>query len=295
MVQIDIKVTFSLITVLLLVLNSCRDESKSNKQRFNTFTQKTFEVDTSLMCRFRLDGIILCYTTITDLKKMGFQPIYMPKPYLEKDITEITKGSGQNWKYYLDKKKNIIFKTAEDNELITSIIIYDNFSGTLNGFLIKNLSKTKMKLIESHFKELRWGIRGNLDYWIYSDEEIDFYTKLITATPEYPFNKEIYGERSPSFAIINCFCSRIYGEQLIMKDTNACKPMYAPLEDNHLNYYFRKPKTDIISTITGIMSAFKIVPKEEIRIGKWVTYNPDHTIKSIKYYNHGQLVEVTKE
>lgn len=72
------------------------------------------------------------------------------------------------------------------------------------------------------------------------------------------------------------------------------KPLYAPFNDTHLNYYLLKRKPGIGTTIKEITSTGKKTNMEEIRIGKWVIYNPDHTIKSIEYYNDGNVVSADK-
>lgn len=218
---------------------------------------------------------------------MGYTPVLTPKEQIDSLI------AAENWQdgeYYYDKANKLLFCTYNYTELLSSVYLKDNFRGTLRQLPITDFSKLNVRDITAYFKDLDWSTTSASDYWIYGNDTIAFYIKIDKSIPLFPLDEKFYEDKHPVLAKIQFLCSKVYGDFYTKNDTVMQKPLYAPFNDTHLNYYLLKRKPGIRTTIKEIISTGKKTNMEEIRIGKWLTYNPDHTLKSIEYYNDGMLV-----
>ncbi|MBX3240069.1 MAG: hypothetical protein KIT80_22495 [Chitinophagaceae bacterium] len=282
-----------LFIVTLLFFASCSDKTQKSKndQSFKAFIQKTRLVDTSFISTVKLNDIIVCSSTITDIKQKGYTPVLTPKEQIDSLIAAVNWQDGE---YYYDKTTRLIFCTYDYSELLSSIFLKDNFSGTLRELPIADFSKITVRDITAYFKDLDWSITGVSDYWIYGNDTVNFYIKVDKSIPRFPLDEKFYEDKHPVLAKVQFLCSKIYGDVYTKNDTVMQKPLYAPFSDTHLNYYLLRRKPGIGTTIKEITSTGKKTNMEEIRIGKWLTYNPDHTLKSLEYYNDGKVVRADK-
>ncbi|MEN9599258.1 MAG: hypothetical protein RL596_1577 [Bacteroidota bacterium] len=281
-----------LIIILILIASyACLTKKPKNEQLDKAFTQKTYRVDSLFTSKIKLNEISVCSTTITDLKQKGHAPVLMPHEQIDSFIKDINWQEGD---YYYDNTKKLLFCTYNQTELISTIFIKDNFKGVLRDLPIEDFSKLRVDTITNHFKDLKWTTTGASDYWIYGNDSINFYIKIDTSIPRFPLNEKFYEDKHPTLAKIQFLCNKVYGNEYAKFDTVMQKPLYAPFNDTHLNYYLLRRKPGIGTTLTEIFSAGKKTNMEEIRIGKWVTYNPDHTIKSVEYYNNGKVTPAKK-
>lgn len=214
-----------------------------------------------------------------------------PKEQIDSLIAAVNWQDGE---YYYDKTTRLIFCTYDYSELLSSIFLKDNFSGTLRELPIADFSKITVRDITAYFKDLDWSITGVSDYWIYGNDTVNFYIKVDKSIPRFPLDEKFYEDKHPVLAKVQFLCSKIYGDVYTKNDTVMQKPLYAPFSDTHLNYYLLRRKPGIGTTIKEITSTGKKTNMEEIRIGKWLTYNPDHTLKSLEYYNDGKVVRADK-
>ncbi|HTF30344.1 MAG TPA: hypothetical protein VK625_15940 [Flavitalea sp.] len=278
---------------MLILFSGCFDDKhrEAQAQSYMSFVQKTRLVDSNFVSSVKLDELIVCNSTITDLKKLGYELVAMPKTEIDSLIT------AENWQegsYFADNNKKLIVGTYDDTELLTSIFLTPGFSGKLRGFKIDDFSKLTVKQITSYFKDLDWSTTGVSNYWIFGNDTVNFYIKVDNSIPRFPLNEKYYEDKHPVLAKIQYSCDKVYGDVYGKSDTVMRKPLYAPLVDTHLNYYLLRRKPGIGTTIREITSTGKKTIMEQIRVGKWVNYNPDHTIQSIEYYNNGVLVKEDK-
>jgi hypothetical protein len=239
----------------------------------------------------KLNNILVCNSTITDIKKLGYNLVLTSKEQIDSLITAVNWQEGQ---YYYNKAKNLLFCTYMQTELLSSIFIKDDFKGTIRNVSIADFSKLTVHKITTYFKDLHWSTTGVSDYWIYGNDTVNFYIKIDKSIPRFPLDELFYQDKHPVVAKIQFPCSKIYGDEYAENDTVMQKPLYAPFSDTHLNYYLFRRKPGFGTKLKEFFSAGKKTNMEEIRIGKWVTYNPDHTIKSIEYYNNGKVVSGNK-
>lgn len=279
--------------IILLFLASCSEKNQKpkNNEHFNAFIQKSRIVDTLFMSAVKLNDIIVCSSTITDIKQKGYTPVLTPKEQIDPLVLAVNWQGGS---YYYDTSKRLLFCTYENTELLSSIFLKGNSSGTLRGLPIADFSKLTVHDIIAYFKDLDWSTTDVSDYWIYGNDTVDFYIEIDNSIPRFPLNEIFYANKHPVLAKIHFPCGKLYGDVYATNDTVMQKPLYAPFSNTHLNYYLfsRKPGTG--TTLKEIISTGKKTTMEEIRVGKWLTFNPDHTIKSIEYYNYGKLVSSDK-
>lgn len=282
-----------ILMVILLSLGCYSDKNQklNNNEIFKAFTQKTRLVDTSFISKVKLNEIIVCNSTITDITQKGYKLVLTPKEQIDSLVTAV---NWQDGKYFYDKSKKILFCTYENTELLSSIFLKDNFSGTLRELPIRDFSKLTVRDITNIFKDLEWSTTDASDYWIYGNDTVTFYIKIDKSVPRFPLDEKFYENKHPVLAKIQFLCSKVYGNEYAKNDTVMQKPLYSPYSDTHLNYYLLKRKSGIGTAFKEITSAGKQTNMEEIRIGKWLTYNPDHTLKSIEYYNNGKFVSAKK-
>lgn len=282
-----------LFIVTFFIFTSCSDktEKSSSDNEFKAFAQKSLLVDTSFIKTVKLNDITVCNSTITDLRKMGYVLVSHPKDQVDSLINAINWEEGE---YFCDKTKNLLFSTYKNTELLSSIFLKADFKGKLRDLTIDNFSKLTVREITNYFKDLHWSTTGASDYWIYGNDTVNFYIKIDNSIPRFPLNEKFYEGKNPVLAKIQFLCSKVYGDEYGKNDTVMRKPLYAPFNDAHINYYLLRRKAGIGTILKEITSAGKKTNMEEIRIGKWLTYNTDHTIKSIEYYNDGKLVSADK-
>ncbi len=79
---------------------SCVDKTKQPEQdqSFKAFAQRTRLVDTGFMKMVKLNDITVCSSTITDIKKIGYNPVLTPKHQIDPLITSV------NWQ---DEERNV--------------------------------------------------------------------------------------------------------------------------------------------------------------------------------------------
>jgi hypothetical protein len=277
----------------LLFFASCSEkkQKRKNDQRFNAFIQETRIVDTLFMSAVNLNDIIVCSSTITDIMQKGYTPVLTPKEQIDSLVVAV---NWQDGSYYYDTSKRLLFCTYDNTELLSSIFLKGNFNGTLRGLPIADFSKLTVRDITAYFKDLDWSTTDVSDYWIYGNDTVNFYIKIDKSIPQFPLDEIFYEKKHPVLAKIHFPCGKLYGDEYAKNDTVMQKPLYAPFSDTHLNYYLFSRKPGIGTTLKEIISTGKKTNMEEIRIGKWLTFNPDHTIKSVEYYNYGKLVSADK-
>jgi hypothetical protein len=279
------------ILAIFSLVNCSQVEKRSVSSDSAVFGQKTMVLDTGFIKSIRLDDIIVCNTTITDLRKKGFNPEIKDN----NSIDSLIKSSGWDiGTYFSEDSKKIIIGTYENSELISSVFLSGHFKGYLRDFYINDFSKLTVGEITSSFKDLEWTITGVSDYWKYGNDTIVFYIKVDKGIPRFPLDENYYQDKHPVLAMVQYYCYKIYGNNYLAGDTVVQKPMYAPLSDSHLNYFLLRRKPGLSTTLKEIISTGKKTVLEEIKIGKWVDYNPDHTIKNIRLYNNGQIIKTEK-
>lgn len=279
------------ILVIFSLIGCSQFENRSISSDSSTCRQKTLVVDTGFIKSIRLDDIIVCNTTITDLKKKGLNPVIKDNSTIDSLIKATNWGIST---YYSEDSKRILIGTYENSELISSVFLSGQFKGYLRDFYIKDFSNLTVGEITSHFKDLEWSTTGVSDYWTYGNDTVNFYVKINKAIPRFPLDEKYYQDKHPVLAMIQYSCFKIYGSDYLAGDTVVQKPMYAPLGDSHLNCFLLKRKPGLSTTLKEITSTGKRTVLEEIRIGKWVDYNPDHTVKNIRVYNHGENLKTEK-
>ncbi len=257
-----------------------------------TFNQKQRQVDTSFLKNVRIDSIKVGFTTITDLKKTD---------YSFKEINDKSKNSliaeysKEGERFYTDSTKQILVGTYENSEIISAVWLLDNYKGNLLGKEINLSNYTVGKMIED-FPDFKWSTTGVADFWFYknninSDTTV-FFVKLDSTIERFPFAIDSYINKPISGVKIEMSAWKIYGPEYGLLDTVLIKPLYSPLDNNHTNYYLYRRKPGLKTTLTEITSTGKKTIYEKIKIGEWLIFNPDHTLKSIEYYRNGKLEKI---
>ena len=171
--------------------------------------------------------------SITDIKRLGYHPVSTPK---EKINSLIAAVNWQDEDYFYDNTNNLLFCTYDNTELLSSIFLEGNFSGTLRQLPIADFSKLTVHDITNYFKDLHWSTTGVSDYWIYGNDTVNFYIKIDKSIPRFPLDEKFYKDKHPVLAKIQFLCSKVYGDEYAKNDTVMQKPLYAPFSNTHLNY-----------------------------------------------------------
>jgi hypothetical protein len=275
------------IVILIAIISVCC--KRTIEEKSVTFNQKQRQVDTSFLINVRIDSIKIGFTTITDLQKAdyNFEEINVKK--MNNLIAEYSK---EGERFYTDSAKQILIGTYEDTEIISAMWLLENYKGTLLGKEI-NLSNYTVRKMINDFPNFKWSTTGVADFWFYKNninfDTIVFFVELDSTIDRFPLVIEKYINKPISGIKIEMSAWKIYGPEYGLLDTVFIKPMYAPLDNMHTNYYLYRRKPGLKTTLTEITSTGKKTIYEKIKIGKWLTFRPDHTLKSIEYYTNGIL------
>ncbi|WP_026953541.1 hypothetical protein [Algoriphagus vanfongensis] len=277
------------ILLISILLFSCNKEKGT--KIFQVFEQKENVVDTTFLRSVNLENINLCYTTLTDLKNSGYAFVPTTRNQSDSLIMEY-KRQGEN--FYLDNDEQILVGTYSDSELISSVWLLEGFNGSFLGKSI-NLSTYTVKQMLSDFPSFKWSVTGASNHWYYTNNDTTvFYIEIDRSIEQFPLDEEHYLNNSIAGVKMELSCWNIYGPNFGKKDTVSIKPIYAPLNDPHTNYYLEQRKPGIKTTIKEITTTGKKTITQQKRIGKWKNFNPDHSLESIEYYNNGELIRTEK-
>lgn len=274
-------------TIILLIFTSCQTEK--NESSFN-FLQKPVVIDTSFIKNVKVDSIIVGYSTLTDLNNKEYNLI-VTEEYQKDDIINQYKREGQN--FYIDSVKHILVGTYENSEIISAVWLLNKYKGKLLGRNI-DLTNYKVKNMIADFPRFEWSTTGSAKQWFYTNnsnhDTIVFYINLDTLIKRFPLNVNYYLDLKIARLKIEMSAWNIYGPKYGKLDTVNIKPLYSPLYETHSNYYLYRRKPGLKTTLREISSVGKKSISEQIKIGKWLNYYPDHSIKSIEYYNNGKII-----
>ncbi len=279
---------YSVIFIVYIIV-SCNKEKETKE--FQVFEQKLNMIDTSFLRSVNLENINLCYNTVTDLKNCGYS---LTSTNLDQSDSLIKEYRKQGEIFLVDSDKRILVGMYSDSELLSSVWLLDGFKGELLGKSI-DLKTYTVKQMLADFPNFEWSVTGVSEHWFYTNKDTTvFYIQLDQSTERFPFDEEHY-LHSPIVGVkMELSCWKIYGPEYGKKDTVSIKPIYAPLNDQHTNYYLEHRKPGFETTIVEITSTGKKSITEQKRIGEWKNFNPDHTLKSIEYYNNGELIKTEK-
>jgi hypothetical protein len=282
------KNTF-LIILIAFSLFCCKRTIVENSLTFN---QKQRQVETSFLKNVRIDSIKVGFTTITDLQKTD---------YSFKEINDKSKNSliaeysSEGERFYTDSTKQIHVGTYENSVIISAVWLLDNYKGNLLGKEIDLSNYTVGKMIKD-FPDFKWSTTGVADFWFYknniNNDTTVFFVKLDSTIERFPFAIDSYINKPISGVKIEMSAWKIYGPEYGLLDTVLIKPLYSPLDNNHTNYYLYRRKPGLKTTLTEMSSTGKKTIYEKIKIGEWLIFNPDHTLKSIEYYRNGKLEKI---
>ena len=280
----------TLIFILItFTLSCCKRTIVENSE---TFKQKQRLVDTSFLKNVRIDSIKLGFTTITDLQKSDYKFNEINEKAKNNVIVEYSR---EGERFYIDSTKQILVGTYEVSEIISAVWLLDNYKGNLLGKEVDLSNYTVGKMIED-FPDFKWSTTGVADFWFYknniNNDTTVFFVELDTTIERFPFAVASYINKPISGVKVEMSAWKIYGPEYGLLDTVLIKPLYAPLDNNHTNYYLYRRKPGLKTTLTEITSTGKKTIYEQIKIGKWLVFNPDHTLKSIEYYTNGKLEKI---
>ena len=280
----------TLIFILItFTLSCCKRTIVENSE---TFKQKQRLVDTSFLKNVRIDSIKLGFTTITDLQKSDYKFNEINEKAKNNLIVEYSR---EGERFYIDSTKQILVGTYEVSEIISAVWLLDNYKGNLLGKEVDLSNYTVGKMIED-FPDFKWSTTGVADFWFYNNninnDTTVFFVELDTTIERFPFAVDSYINKPISGVKVEMSAWKIYGPEYGLLDTVLIKPLYAPLDNNHTNYYLYRRKPGLKTTLTEITSTGKKTIYEQIKIGKWLVFNPDHTLKSIEYYTNGKLEKI---
>jgi hypothetical protein len=252
------------------------------------FRQVETRTDSSFT-KFKVDNIVTCYTTLTDLKTLDIQ--FRKTDTDELDSLFIT-CSHHSDNYFTNHEKGLIFGTYAYTELVNTFWLTDKFKGTLAGKFIdvQNYSVSQMT---RDFPEprFRWSTTGVSPYWIYTNDTINFFITLDKAIPRFPLNEKHYANHKVTGIQLELSCWKIYGPDYAVGDTVLIKPLYAPLTDTHTNYFLLQKQPGISTTLKEVFSFGKKTTMVEKRIGLWIEYTPDHKLLTNQWYENGDLIK----
>ncbi|MEB0277843.1 hypothetical protein [Mucilaginibacter sp. 5C4] len=279
-----------LILSLFIVLSSCRIEA----QRF-AFKPKDSLYNSSYLPGLTVDKITPGYTTLADLKNTGFKLSRVKVNDLNMgDIDSINATlKGSSWGInvlshgYTIKPGMIVLQGNDSTDVITKIRLLKGFSGNIRGFKTEP-GKTTVKDVEKAFPNFEWSSTDASRYFYYTNKDsIAFYVAKDTTIKEWPFDEKFYSNKIISAVeIINW--KGFYNQEYGANDINYQKPLYAPLNDAHLNCFVIVEKQ--FSTAASIIGKNEY---NEVRLGMWQEYSSDHKlIFEAEYDNTGKLIKM---
>ena len=107
-------------------------------------------------------------------------------------------------------------------------------------------------------------------------------------------NEAYYADKPIDGIDIALWCYKMYepdySEEIIYE-----RPLYAPLEQTHVNTFVWKNRDDLSTKIKELTTLGKKTNYEIIKLGKWLEYSPDHQLVVEEYYdNKGNLINKVK-
>jgi hypothetical protein len=95
------------------------------------------------------------------------------------------------------------------------------------------------------FPNFIWSISGASNYWRYTNIDTTvFYIKADDSIPRFQLAEKHYLDKKIDGVKSWLSCWDIYGPNYGSKDTIYIKPLYAPLDNVHANYYLERRSLD---------------------------------------------------
>lgn len=272
--------------LIFTVFFSCSSK-KTEVQEGEHFRQRTQVVTDSIFTKVRIDSLTLCYSTLTDLKTLGFT---FKSSNMDNEDSLVKEFKRHGEEFFIDTTNNLLVGTFSDSEIINSVWLLPNYKGSIIGTEISLEDYTVRQMLQD-FPEFEWSTTGASKFWHYTNGDTTvFYIKVDPSIDKFPLNEEHYLDSRIEAVKSELSCWKLYGPQFAKSDTVLIKPLYAPISDTHMNYYLFQRDGGLHTTIKEITSAGKKSNFNQVRIGKWMNFKPDHSLESVEHYNNGKLV-----
>lgn len=273
--------------VLAISISACSTKTDQVAQSAE-FRQKEMKTDSSFT-KFKVDNITACFITLTDLRASDIDFQRVKKDELDSLFTDYSHHSDN---YFVNNGKGLLIGTYDDTELLNTFWLTETFKGNLTDKFI-NVQKYTVSQMTRDFPEprFRWSISGESPYWIYTNDTINFFITVDKSIQQFPLDEKHYANHKMAGIQLELSCWKIYGPEYGMGDTVLIKPLYAPLNDTHTNYFLLKREPGISTTIKEILSAGKKTTMVEKKVGLWIEYTPDHKVLTKGWYDNGKLIK----